>query len=194
MTTTQTKALLTFLLLGSISAADERLVTAARKQVGVTVDYDASYLPIPYPGGDVPEETGTCADVVVRALRVLGLDLQKEIHEDMRRHFSAYPARRMWGQKRPDRNIDHRRVPNQMVYFRRKGWSLPVTQNPADYRPGDIVTCLIGDTIPHAMIVSNRKSAEGIPLCFHNIGAGTEEEDCLFSFRLTGHFRAKLPR
>lgn len=180
--------------MGFTALADERLAEAAREQVGVTLDYDPSYVAIPYPGGDVPQETGTCADVVVRALRKLGIDLQKEIHEDMKRHFSVYPARRMWGQKRPDKNIDHRRVPNQMVYFKRQGWSLPVTEDSADYLPGDIVTCLIGGTIPHAMIVSNRKSGNGTPLCFHNIGNGTEEEDCLFSFDLTGHYRVKLRR
>lgn len=172
--------------------AAERLPDAARRQIGVTVDYDPSYTSIPYPGGDVPMETGVCSDVTVRALRVLGLDLQKEMHEDIRRNFSAYPCRRMWGQRKPDRNIDHRRVPNQEVYFKRRGWSKPVTKNPADYLPGDIVTCLIGDSIPHVMIVSDSKSEAGTPLCFHNIGMGTEEEDCLFDFTITGHFRPVL--
>lgn len=172
--------------------AAERLPDAARRQIGVTVDYDPSYTAIPYPGGDVPMETGVCSDVTVRALRVLGLDLQKEMHEDIRRNFSAYPCRRMWGQRKPDRNIDHRRVPNQEVYFKRRGWSKPVTKNPADYLPGDIVTCLIGNSIPHVMIVSDRKSEVGTPLCFHNIGMGTEEEDCLFDFTITGHFRPVL--
>lgn len=174
--------------------AAERLPGAARQQIGVTVDYDPSYRSIPYPGGDVPMETGVCSDVVVRALRVLGLDIQKEMHEDIARHFPAYPCRRIWGQKRPDKNIDHRRVPNQEVFFKRRGWSRPITSNPQDYLPGDIVTCLLGDSIPHVMIVSNRKSAEGIPLCIHNIGMGTQEEDCLFDFRLTGHFRPKLAK
>jgi uncharacterized protein YijF (DUF1287 family) len=168
------------------------VVAAARRQIGVTVGYDPSYRKIGYPGGDVPMETGVCSDVTVRALRVLGLDLQKEMHEDIRRNFSAYPCRRMWGQRKPDRNIDHRRVPNQEVYFKRRGWSKPVTKNPADYLPGDIVTCLIGDNIPHVMIVSDRKSEVGTPLCFHNIGMGTEEEDCLFDFTITGHFRPVL--
>lgn len=172
--------------------AAERLPDAARRQIGVTVDYDPSYTAIPYPGGDVPMETGVCSDVTVRALRVLGLDLQKEMHEDIRRNFSAYPCRRMWGQRKPDRNIDHRRVPNQEVYFQRRGWSRPITRNPADYLPGDIVTCQIGDSIPHVMIVSDRKSEAGTPLCFHNIGMGTEEEDCLFDFTITGHFRPVL--
>ena len=179
-------------LLAVPALAAERLPDAARQQIGITVDYDPTYTAIPYPGGDVPMETGVCSDVTVRALRVLGLDLQKEMHEDIRRNFSAYPCRRMWGQRKPDRNIDHRRVPNQEVYFKRRGWSKPVTKNPADYLSGDIVTCLIGDSIPHVMIVSDRKSEVGTPLCFHNIGMGTEEEDCLFDFTITGHFRPVL--
>ena len=179
-------------LLAVPALAAERLPDAARQQIGITVDYDPTYTAIPYPGGDVPMETGVCSDVTVRALRVLGLDLQKEMHEDIKRNFSAYPCRRMWGQRKPDRNIDHRRVPNQEVYFKRRGWSKPVTKNPADYLPGDIVTCLIGDSIPHVMIVSDRKSEVGTPLCFHNIGMGTEEEDCLFYFTITGHFRPVL--
>ena len=176
-------------LLAVPALAAERLPDAARQQIGITVDYDPTYTAIPYPGGDVPMETGVCSDVTVRALRVLGLDLQKEMHEDIRRNFSAYPCRRMWGQRKPDRNIDHRRVPNQEVYFKRRGWSKPITKNPDDYLPGDIITCLIANSIPHVMIVSDRKSETGIPLCFHNIGMGTEEEDCLFDFTITGHFR-----
>ena len=167
---------------------------AMGKTMWVTEDYDPSYTSIPYPGGDVPAETGVCSDVVVRALRVLGPDIQKEMHDDIARHFSAYPCRRIWGQKRADKNIDHRRVPNQEVFFKRRGWSQPITRNSQDYLPGDIVTCLLGDSIPHVMIVSDRKSAGGIPLCIHNIGLGTKEEDCLFDFTITGHFRPKLPR
>ena len=176
-------------LLAVTALAAERLPDAARQQIGITVDYDPSYTAIPYPGGDVPMETGVCSDVTVRALRVLGLDLQKEMHVDIKRNFSAYPCRRMWGQRKPDRNIDHRRVPNQEVYFKRRGWSKPITKNPDDYLPGDIITCLIANSIPHVMIVSDRKLETGIPLCFHNIGMGTEEEDCLFDFTITGHFR-----
>lgn len=193
LTTMQISPIHTLLLILTFPVlAAERLPDAARRQIGVTVDYDPSYTAIPYPGGDVPMETGVCSDVTVRALRVLGLDLQKEMHEDIRRNFSAYPCRRMWGQRKPDRNIDHRRVPNQEVYFKRRGWSRSITRNPADYLPGDIVTCLIGDSIPHVMIVSDRKSEVGTPLCFHNIGMGTEEEDCLFDFTITGHFRPVL--
>ena len=135
-------------------------------------------------------ETGVCSDVIIRALRGLGLDLQKEVHEDMKRNFRHYPQR--WGLRRPDKNIDHRRVPNLECFFRRRGWQLPVTDNPADYQPGDIVTCLLGGSIPHIMIVSDRKDSEGNPLIIHNIGSGTQEEDGLFLFELTGHYRPRL--
>ncbi len=170
--------------------ADSRLPEIARRQIGVTIKYDGSYESLTYPGGDVPIERGVCTDVVIRALRHLGFDLQKEVHEDMKRNFSRYPRR--WGLKRPDRNIDHRRVPNLQTYFKRKGWALPVTDNPADYRPGDLVTCIVGGNLPHIMIVSERTNADGVPLIIHNIGAGTEEEDCLFTFPLDGHYRPKL--
>lgn len=177
-------------LLSLAAEADPRLVPLARQQIGVTVDYDPSYVSLSYPGGDVPMETGVCSDVVVRALRGLGLDLQQALHEDMKRNFSRYPQR--WGLKRPDKNIDHRRVPNLECYFRRQGWQLPVTENPDDYQPGDIVTCMLGGSIPHIMIVSDRKDSDGIPMVIHNIGSGTQEEDGLFLFGLTGHYRPKL--
>lgn len=161
----------------------------ARRQIGVTVSYDPSYVTLAYPGGDVPQDRGVCTDVVIRAMRLKGLDLQVAVHEDMKAHFSAYPDN--WGLKRPDKNIDHRRVPNLQTYFRRRGWQVPVTENPEDYQPGDIVTCLVGGSLPHIMIVSDRKAPDGTPLIIHNIGAGTQEEDCLFSFPLTGHYRPK---
>ncbi len=180
--------LLALLPLPCLAAAPATLHEAARLQVGVVTDYDPAYVALPYPGGDVDAHSGVCTDVVIRALRLLGLDLQKAIHEDMRQHFSAYPNN--WGLRRPDRNIDHRRVPNQACYFRRRGWALPITQNPADYQPGDIVTCLIGGSLPHVMIVSDRRNEEGVPLIIHNIGGGTQEEEGLFDFTITGHFRA----
>lgn len=174
--------------------ADSRLPEVARRQIGITVNYDPAYVTLSYPGGDVPQESGVCTDVIIRAMRHLGLDLQKAVHEDMKRNFSAYPSRKIWGLKHPDKNIDHRRVPNLQTYFKRQGWSVAITQNPADYLPGDIVTCmLMGDSIPHIMIVSDRKNEEGVPLIIHNIGGGTQEEDELFSFTLTGHYRPKLP-
>ena len=180
------------LTLTSCLFADNRLPALARQQIGVTIEYDPSYVSLKYPGGDVPQDRGVCTDVVIRAMRHLNFDLQKEVHEDMKKNFAAYPSRKNWGLKRPDKNIDHRRIPNLQTFFKRKGWSLPISQNPADYQPGDIVTCLLGDTLPHIMIVSDRKSAEGIPLIIHNIGGGTEEEDCLFTFPLNGHYRPKL--
>ena len=185
--------LLTGILLPGLlqpAAADARLPELARKQIGVTVTYDPDYTVLPYPGGDVPMERGVCTDVVIRALRELGLDLQKAVHEDMRTHFSAYP--KLWGLKRPDRNIDHRRVPNLQTYFRRRGWELPVTDKPEDYRPGDIVTCRIDAALFHIMIVSDRNASDGTPCIIHNIGAGTQEEEGLFFFPLTGHYRIKL--
>lgn len=181
-----------FLTLAGCLHADNRLPALARQQIGVTVEYDPSYVSLKYPGGDVPQDRGVCTDVVIRALRQLNFDLQKEVHEDMKKNFSAYPSRKNWGLKRPDKNIDHRRVPNLQTFFKRKGWSLPVSQNPADYQPGDIVTCLLGGTLPHIMIVSDRKNEDGVPLIIHNIGAGTQEEDDLFTYELTGHYRPKL--
>lgn len=183
-----------FLLLAafiiSSAWADTRLPELARRQIGVTVEYDSAYVRLAYPGGDVPVERGVCTDVVIRALRLLDFDLQKEVHEDMKRNFAAYPKH--WGLKRPDKNIDHRRVPNLQTFFKRRGWGLPVTENPADYKPGDLVTSLVGGSLPHIMIVSDRKSEDGTPLVIHNIGAGTDEEDSLFLFPLTGHYRPRL--
>lgn len=181
----------TFAWLGSLlpAAADARLPQLARQQIGVTVEYDPTYVVLPYPGGDVPPDRGVCTDVVIRAFRGIGLDLQKAVHEDMKKDFAAYP--RNWGLKKTDKNIDHRRVPNLRTYFKRQGWELPITRNAADYQPGDLVTCTVADTLPHIMIVSDRRAADGTPLIIHNIGAGTEEEDALFRFPLTGHYRAK---
>lgn len=178
------------LLATSISHADPRLPALARQQIGVTVEYTQAYESIAYPGGDIPMERGVCTDVVIRAMRHLGYDLQKEVHEDMEAHFSAYP--KLWGLKRTDKNIDHRRVPNLRTFFTRKRWNLPVTQNPDDYKPGDLVTCDLGGGQLHIMIVSDRKTKEGTPLVIHNIGSGAQEEDFLFSAPLNGHYRPKL--
>ncbi len=164
-----------------------QLVQAARSQVGVTLGYDPVYRRLDYPGGDVPLATGVCTDVLIRALRQQGLDLQKSVHEDMREHFSAYP--RNWGLQRPDRNIDHRRVPNLMTWFQRQGMALKVSDKPADYRAGDIVTWDLGRGLTHIGIVSDRNSPAGVPLVLHNIGRGTQEEDILFGFAITGHYR-----
>ncbi len=167
------------------------IVTAARAQVGKTVTYDPAYVSLKYPGGDVPEDRGVCTDVVVRALRKgLSVDLQKSVHEDMAANFSAYP--KQWGLKKTDKSIDHRRVPNLMTYLKREGFSLPVSQKAGDYQPGDLVTCTVPPNLPHIMIVSDRKNADGVPLVIHNIGRGAQEEDCLFTYPLTGHYRWKV--
>lgn len=163
------------------------IVNAARAQIGITVGYDPAYVALDYPLGDVRKETGVCTDVVIRALRLVGLDLQEVLHEDMKAHFSLYP--KIWGLKKTDRNIDHRRVPNLQVYFKRNHISLPVSNKPDSYLPGDLVTCLVGGKLPHIMVVSDKKTPSGRPLVIHNIGRGTREEDCLFDFKITGHYR-----
>jgi len=166
------------------------VVLCARAQIGVTVRYDPAYRALAYPGGDVPADSGVFSDVVVRALRAgRGIDLQKLVHEDMTRDFAQYP--RNWGLRKPDRNIDHRRVPNLQTFFARRGWEQPVSDRPADYLPGDLVTCIVPPNLPHIMIVSDRTNAAGRPLVIHNIGRGAQEEDRLFEFRITGRYRVK---
>jgi len=164
-----------------------QLVAAARAQIGVTKSYDPAYIRLAYPGGDVPLETGVCSDVVVRAFRKLGLDLQKLVHEDMRANFAKYPQK--WGLKKPDPNIDHRRVPNLMKYFERQGGALAPTKKPADYRAGDIVAWNLGGGITHVGIVSDAKAPDGAPLIIHNIGRGAQEENILFKYEIIGHYR-----
>ena len=164
-------------------AEAEKFLAAAHAQIGKTLAYDPAYTVLAYPGGDVPIERGVCSDVVIRAFRGTGLDLQKEIHDDMKRAFSAYP--RNWDLKKPDANIDHRRVLNLMTFLKRRGKSLPVSQNAADYQPGDIVTCIVPPHLPHIMIVSDPARR----LVIHNIGQGARAEDRLFEFELTGHYR-----
>lgn len=176
-----------------VSAASPPLVAAARSQVGVTRRYDPAYVRLAYPGGDVPRDRGVCTDVVIRALRTQGLDLQQAIHEDMRVRFRTYPQD--WGMSGPDRNIDHRRVPNQMHWFKQQGWHRAISARAADYAPGDIVAWkLQGSGLLHIGIVSDRRSAQGVPLILHNIGAGTQEEDLLFRHSIIGHYRPALPR
>jgi hypothetical protein len=152
------------------------------------VSYDPSYFTIPYPNGDVPSDKGVCTDVVIRAYRKLGIDLQQKVHEDMKANFSLYPKK--WGLTRPDPNIDHRRVPNLMVFFERFGTTLPITNNPSDYQPGDIVCWNLGGAITHIGIVVDSKSRDGKRrLIVHNIGGGQVLEDCLFNFKIIGHYR-----
>jgi hypothetical protein len=168
-------------------AGEEPLVAAARAQIGVTLYYDPAYVRLAYPGGDVDIARGVCTDVIVRAYRTLGLDLQRAVHEDMRAHWHAYP--KLWGLRQPDRHIDHRRVPNLAVWFQRHGESLPITDRAADYAAGDIVTWRLPSGVPHIGIVSDRLSPAGIPLVVHNIGFGTREDDVLFVYTVTGHYR-----
>ena len=184
----------------AISPMAQKLVAAAIERTKSRVIYDPSYVAIAYPGGDVPDDRGVCADVVIRAYRQgLGIDLQKRVHEDMVRAFSKYPKR--WGLKRTDKNIDHRRVPNLRTFFTRHGQKLAVSADPASYRPGDLVTwdlargpedrgSLISTRLPHIGIVTNRQSYDGKrPLVVHNAGGGTRLEDLLFDYKITGHYR-----
>ena len=163
-------ALLLWSLAFAVQAIEaDRLVLDARQQVGVTLSYDPTYRRLSYPGGDVPMTTGVCTDVVIRALRQPGLDLQ-------------------------DSNIDHRCVPNLMTWFKRQGWSLPVKQDAAAYQPGDIVTWDLGRGLTHIGIISDRQAPTTTPLVLHNIGRGTQEEDILFAYRITGHYRPLAQR
>src|SRR5262249_8953080 len=131
-------------------------------------------------------------DVVIRAYRAVGIDLQQQVHEEMVAHFDAFP--RLWGLARPDPNIDHRRVPNLQVFFRRRGLALPVTREPGDYRPGDLVTWTVPPNLPHIGIVSDQRTDDGArPLIVHNIGRGPRLEDMLFAFPITGHWRYPKP-
>ncbi len=165
----------------------EGLVAAAVEQTRHAVRYDGSYRRIGYPGGDVPADVGVCSDLVIRAYRAVGVDLQQRVHEDMRVAFSAYP--RQWGLSHPDPNIDHRRVPNLQAFLQRRGAQLPVPETPAGYRAGDLVTWILPGNLPHIGIVTGMQAASGRPLIAHNIGRGPELEDMLFRFEVTGHYR-----
>lgn len=166
----------------------QRLSAAALERTQHQVRYDPAYVRIPYPGGDVPADTGVCTDVVIRSYRQLGTDLQQEVHEDMRQHFSLYPD--YWGLTKPDTNIDHRRVLNLRVFFARKGQSLDISQEASAYQPGDLVTWRLPGGLPHIGIVIDQKTEDAQrPLIVHNIGAGPKAEDILFKFPITGHYR-----
>jgi uncharacterized protein YijF (DUF1287 family) len=183
--------LLLFVLLSTTSpkkSFSEKLSDAALSLTNDLVDYDPTYFKINYPNGDVPKNKGVCTDVVIRAYRKLGIDLQKEVHEDMQKHFSKYPKN--WGLKKTDTNIDHRRVPNLQTFFRRHGTSYVVTSNAAHYKTGDLVTWMVAGKLPHIGIVTSRKSNDGKRnLIVHNIGAGQVLEDCLFKYDISGHYR-----
>ena len=166
----------------------KKFIDAAVAQAGVTTGYDPSYVRLDYPGGDVPKETGVCSDVIVRAFRGIGIDLQKEVHEDMARAFAQYPKR--WGLTRPDSNIDHRRVPNLMTYFGRKQKTVVISNEAGDYHPGDLVTWDLGGGVDHIGIVTDMLSSDAARcLIAHNIGAGARVQDVLFNWRITGHYR-----
>jgi len=168
--------------------ADEALVSAAQDRLEHNVRYDGRYIKLGYPGGDVPANIGVCTDVVIRSYRAAyGFDFQKAVHEDMSANFSAYPKN--WGLSHTDRNIDHRRVPNLEAYLKRQGASLGVSQKAEDYQPGDIVSWRLGGGLPHIGIVSDRKAQDGTPLIIHNVGAGPQEENVLFAYKMKGHFR-----
>lgn len=183
---------LALLALGSSVAAPQpsrissgvALARAAQRQVGVTVLYDPAYRRLDYPGGDVPIDRGVCSDVVVRAFRTIGIDLQVELHEDMKRNFQRYP--RLWGLSRTDRNIDHRRVPNLMTFFERRGKSLALTER---YEPGDVVAWRLPNGLHHIGLVAESRTRHGHPLVIHNIGQGARSEDVLHAFEKLGHYR-----
>jgi uncharacterized protein len=177
---------------GNISHQEfiKKLVAAALDRPNHTVRYDPAYVKIPYPGGDVPEGTGVCTDEIIRIYRAVGVDLQKEVHEDMVKNFSEYPRKWKWLSFHTDTNIDHRRVPNLMVFFTRKGKSLPITWHADDYLPGDLVTWELQGGEPHiGMVVSTRSLVTGRHMIVHNIGQGPKMEDVLFDWKITGHYR-----
>ncbi len=171
------------------STFEEKLSNAAISIIDENVVYTPDYVSLKYPNGDVPAKTGVCSDVVIRAYRKLGIDLQKEVHEDMKANFSKYPTK--WGLKKADTNIDHRRVPNLEVFFERKGKKLEVSNNPNDYKTGEIVTWMINGKLPHIGIVTHKKSIDGNPMIVHNVGGGQVAEDCLFSWEIVGHYLFK---
>jgi uncharacterized protein len=168
----------------------KKLVAAAVERSHHAVRYDPAYVRIPYPGGDVPSDTGVCTDEIIRAYRAVGIDLQKEVHEDMQQNFSSYPRKWRWLSGHPDANIDHRRVPNLMVFFSRKGEALAITVRAEDYSPGDLVTWDLGGNVPHiGFVVDQKSSTSGRYMIEHNIGRGPKIEDVLFNWKITGHYR-----
>lgn len=172
----------------SADTLQEKLVSAAFERTKDHVVYDPAYVSIAYPNGDVPLNTGVCTDVIIRAYRKIGLDFQKLIHEDMRENFSKYP--KIWGLKKPDRNIDHRRVPNIQTFLKRQQANLTITKNLQNYQAGDLITWVLPGNLPHIGIVSDKfDQISKNPLIIHNLGNGVEIEDFLFSFPITGHYR-----
>lgn len=187
------KLLILLLYLSLQVAISQEIITknlsdAALELTKQKVTYDPSYFSISYPNGDVPKDKGVCTDVVIRAYRKLGIDLQKEVHEDMKENFKEYP--KIWGLKKTDKNIDHRRVPNLMTFFKRKKSTKSVTRKASDYKPGDIVSWSLGGGLTHIGIVVNKKSKDKKRfMIVHNIGSGQVLEDCLFNYKIIGHYR-----
>jgi len=168
----------------------EDLVDAAMERTTHQVRYDGAYVRLDYPMGDVPSDTGVCTDVIIRSYRALDLDFQVLVHQDMKANFSKYPSKRIWGLVRPDKNIDHRRVPNLQRFLRRHQASLPISKQGKDYHAGDLVTWMVNGNLPHIGIVVKQRSSDGArPLIVHNIGRGPKLEDMLFDYPITGHYR-----
>ena len=190
----RTISLLLFLLNTTLSYTQEagfynRLSDAALSLTKDRVVYDPAYYKIDYPNGDVPRGRGVCTDVIIRAYRKLGIDLQVKVHEDMKANFKLYSNQKRWGLKSTDRNIDHRRVPNLQVFFSRKGTVKKISDKAEDYKTGDLITWDLGNGITHIGIVVDRKSRDGKrPFIVHNVGAGQVLQDCLFTWRITGHY------
>ncbi len=179
---------LTSILFADSKIASHLLIEAAKNRLNQTLFYDAHYQKLAYPMGDVENNRGVCSDLIIRSYRALGIDLQKRIHEDMQAHFAHYPN--YWGLKYPDKNIDHRRVPNLQTFFKRYGKILKITKDPKNYQGGDLVTWLVDGRFPHIGIVINQYSKDGNrPLIIHNIGRGVEIQDMLFEYPITGHYR-----
>jgi uncharacterized protein YijF (DUF1287 family) len=187
------KLLLLLLFIPLVSTAQKlldplKISDSAIELTNKSVIYNGDYYSIPYPNGDVPDGIGVCTDVVIRTYRSVGLDLQKEVHEDMEANFELYP--KIWGLSKPDSNIDHRRVPNLMTYFKRQGAEIPITDKGKDYLPGDIVSWNLGGGLTHIGVVVNKKSNDNKRfMIVHNIGGGQVLEDCLFKYTITGHYR-----
>lgn len=175
---------------GAANTFDEDITAALIERTTHNITYNGAYYSIGYPGGDVPSNIGVCTDVIIRAYRTLGVDLQERVHEDMQAHFTHYPSKRIWGLSKPDKNIDHRRVPNLQVFFKKHGAVLAKSTNPNDYKVGDIVTWMLPGSLPHIGMVVSASTEEGDnPLIVHNIGRGPEKSDMLFAYPITGHYR-----
>jgi len=179
-------------MIGACNSAEfnKDIVSSLLERTTKQVTYDGSYLSISYPNGDIPENIGVCTDVIIRAYRKLGTDLQKLVHEDMAENFSLYPSKRIWALNSTDKNIDHRRVPNLQTFFKRHGETLKISTNNADYSTGDIVTWLLPGNLPHiGMVVDQINSKTGNPMIVHNIGLGPKLDDMIFDYKITGHYR-----